>query len=751
MTGVRNLQQCVQRGNVVRDQEWLQQGLAFVPCYVANGAFGGSVDEFGFHSRPNHDIDHGRTHLAHVEHFGKRHDNGGHVLRGLAHLTARNAQGEAPGLGLLDHWRQELDLWTATCTTEWTRGSSYRTEVFASWATPQLWCFRLDQTLVREDDALCLALNFDVRNAENSGKRADDDDAKHMRKLELSIEPCGDSLWRVRSVTDCCTTEVLLNIDAAKVTPDDGCLRIQTAAGKTEIRVLVLEKSLAEDIRQHPENFLRRTDHRDVHTAAVQHFWETSGMLDLPAETPEASWWPRYVYYLPASLSPTPSHIQVTTGLNANIWGHGFPQDQWYVMMPLPRLGLHDLTAAQLPYYNDNLDAWKRYTKRLCKRDGAFFAWEAPFENIDEFERDGPTNVNAYQFHNAGYVLAMIWESYLVHRDDEFLRRHAELIENVARFFVANTDLPETAQAVLRNDDIPLRSQDEMTAHGAETVQPLCSVWSSLYTFDAYLRMCEVLGKCDPECKQRVEAIVQRGYDFSNLVREDGTLRTSATDPRPLGQQKHPPQLNPLTYVPMAEWMTFAPVRTSWEHRHDLCRDSRRPKSFGWTFGQYTLASARMHDGAAVQDDLSLVKPARFCDPDWIQFYESSCIHGWSHKKSYYFTVMGLYVMAMADTVIQDYRDGIDVLPALLPRWEGKPVGFTNMHLRGGLVADGRYEDGKLSMTLRAERNSETTIRVHPQGNYELILNGESKSFAAGEAVPLQLQTGRTVEIRSAG
>ncbi len=741
-----DLKTCVQRGNVRRDLEWFQQALPFVPVYLANGALGGCVDEFGLHSNCNYDTDYGRTHLTHVDHYSKRHDNGGHVLRAFCNIKAADGKGRDLGLGLLESYVQDFDLWTASCTTEWKEQSSYRSTVYPSFAQPQLWVWKLEQSLAGDKDALALTWEFDVRKAENNSRNHKN---KLIHELDISIEQIEDDLWKIVSTTDTVTTEVQLLVKGGTAKVDDTRLVVQSGAEGVEMRALFMDRHLPDDIRQNPAAFLRSDDHYENHTQAVEAFWNGCGMLDLPEGGPERKWWPLWTYYLRASLSPNPSHVQVATGLCANNWGHGFPQDQWYVMMALPRLGLHDLTQAQLPYYNDDLEAYRRYTKRLCKRPGIFFPWEAPFEDLDHFEVDGPTNDNSYQFHNCAYVLGMVWESFLVHRDLDFLKEHADLIEGVAEFMASNCEPGENGY-IFRNDDIPLRSQDEATASGAETVQPLCSVWGSMYIFKAYQEMCRLLDTGDADLKTRTSEILETGFDFSGLIREDGTMRTSASDPRPHGMQKHPPQLNPLTYVPMADWMEYKPVVDSWKHRHELCGLTREPRSLGWTFGQFQFASARMQDGAEMQKDLALVAPARAVDHDWMQYYECSHRLGWTHKTgAYYFTTKGLYVMSMLDTVIQDYRDRIDIFPALLPRWEGKLVAFQNLHLRGGIVASGRLEDNKVTCEFKAAKDVETTIRLCGELAFAITINGETEEYNPGQTPDIKLAAGDTATLRS--
>ena len=201
----------------------------------------------------------------------------------------------------------------------------------------------------------------------------------------------------------------------------------------------------------------------------------------------------------------------------------------------------------------------------------------------------------------------------------------------------------------------------------------------------------------------------------------------------------------------MADWADYEPVVASWRRRYELCRGTREPKSPGWTFGQFLLASVRMGDGSAAQRDLGLVQPARLADAEWIQFFETSDRNGWTSRMAYYFTTMGLYVMAMLEAVVQDWRGRIDVLPALLPRWGDGPIAFERLHLRGGLVASGRYEEGRLEMELSASADVETKLAVRVAGSYRMESPAGSEDFAADQEVPLKLAAGQTARIVSQG
>ena len=741
-----NLTAAVRRGNLRRDHHWLQQGLAFIPTYVANGSFGGLVDEFGLHTRANYTINNGRTHVAHVNHYSQRPDNGGHLLRSLFHMQATGFRGEPPGLGLVARWEQELDLWTACCTTQWAeRGSQFATRVWASWAMPHLWVWELDQELADPGETLTLSLEFDVRAAENH-KRGKP--TMEMHELELTIEPVRDGFWRATSRTDCRESRLLFRIEDGEVSVEGSRLQIR-AGERCSIRLLYLDAKLDAEIATAPETYLERADLWDKHTGAVQQHWETSGMLVLPEGTPEASWWPLYAYYLPAVLPSQPSHILVADGLTANNWGHGFPQDQWYVMLPVARLGLKAINEAQLPYYNQ-LDAFRRYTKRICKSDGIFYPWAAPFENIDGFETNGPTNPDTYQFHNAAYVFAMVWESYRIHRDEAFLRTYFPLLEGVVEFFAANTEIPEAGSAIFKNDDVPLRCQDEATPDGFLTIQPICAVWACLYTMPKWLEAAQTLGMPDSALTERVRAILKRGYDLDTLIRSDGTLRTSATDPRGHGEQKHPIQLNPLTYLPMAEWMDWQPVHATWQVRHLLCKKTRIPVSLGWTLAQIVFSSARMRDGQAVEHDLDLVQRARYADPMWIQFYECSNRWGWTERIAFYFVTMQIYTATLLECIVQDCRGAIEFFPALLPRWSGEPIAFRKLHLRDGLLASGFIHGETFELELTASLDSEFPLVVSLPGEFILIQGGETRAIAGKKPDTLRMAAGTTVQIHSA-
>lgn len=715
----------IRHGNVSTGLDFFQTGQPFIPSYVANGWLGGCCDEFGFHARPQLNMDHGRTGLGYQLHYVRRHW-GGHDLAQLAHLQATYADGRLLGLARLGAYHQELDLATATQTTRWSsRGSQWTVRHFASWAVPQCCEWSFDQTPGSPVDLLALRLNFATAAADNNSRR---DPRMLTVAPQITITTVSADVLRLTSTTNCRTTTVLLHGRGLRLEAGASEVRILTNPGIGTLRLLVLDPHLDPAIAADPVGWLNEGDPWPAHVAAVERRWST-GVLSLPPG-PAAQVWLRSRYYAITSLPPYPSHIQDPTGLCANIWGHGFAQDQYYVTEALPRLGLADIARAQMPVWVDHLPEVLRYTRRLAGVDGAFYPWIPPFEDWDAFEADGPANADSFELHNSAYVAAMAWSLHRYTGDRTELARHLPMLREIARFYVAITVLPEHGGARIQHPQI--RSQDEAMPPGHPTEHPLCCLWAATYSLRAWLAARERLGGSDdPSLAATCAAILTRGYDLDALRRPEGGLKTCLNDPRPAGAQKHPVQLNaiallplpggvqrvpvqlnPIGLLPLPELMEDSDVIHAWRNRLDLCHDTRKPYSGGWTFGLFTLASARMRDGEAVAADLALVQPARYADGRWIQFYESSCRNGWQHKKAYYFTTSGLYLQALTDAVVQDCRGHIDLCAALLPEWRMQRIEVDGIISLEGARVDGWYEAGRCRFTITPQSDGPVAIRL---------------------------------------
>jgi hypothetical protein len=190
-------------------------------------------------------------------------------------------------------------------------------------------------------------------------------------------------------------------------------------------------------------------------------------------------------------------------------------------------------------------------------------------------------------------------------------------------------------------------------------------------------------------------------------------------------------------------------VQQSWERRYDLTLGARVPESLGWTLGEFTLASARMRSPEALRHDLLMVQTARFADPLLIQFYESSCRVGWSHKKAYYFTTSGLYLQALTDAVVQCCRGSIDLFAALLPEWEEQEFSFENLWVWGGVKVSGWWHKGEFEVTLEPSVDATLPIRVSRDVKGIVVKRADGTGFLlpGNREVPVEFTAGQAVTL----
>lgn len=736
----------IRRGNFLYGRSFFQTGAPHVPIYVANGAVGGCFDEFGLQGRPQYHMDNGRTHLGYVNHYVRDPRNGGHDMASLCFLDGCHADGVRPGLAALAEYRQEFDLPTAVLETKWRgRRGSFRVEAFASFAEHGLFVWKLDQRPISADYRIDLRFDFETGGIDtNAGSRKCN---PALCERVVGGVAIGRGAWKISSETNCRRTDVVCAVIGGKAEFQAGSLRVRPGEGGCTVLLHVMDR----DRRAEPAvlDWLLAADHKAAHLEAAREFWSQGALVDIP-DPIAAQVWLRSRYYLRASLASFPTHVPEPTGLNANIWGHGFAQDMFYVVENLPRLGLEELAAAQFPIWLEMLPGVLGYTKRLTGCDGAFFPWTPPYEDIDGFETEGPTNPDSYEFHNSAYVAAMIWHAWLIGGDEGFLRRYRPVVREVARFYCSL--VVEGPEGRMRIAHPLIRCQDEHMTPGELAESPLCAMVSARAAIRYYLESCGVLGADDAGLERRCAEILERDFDFAALRRPDGSLKTTINDPRPPGLQKHPVQLNPIALLPQPDLLEAEPAfARAWRDRLRLTAQAEEPRSFGWTFALFALASARMGDGRALQEDLDLVQPARFADGLWFQFYESSCRLGWQHKKPYYFPASGLYLQALTDAVAQDWRGRVEFFRALPPGWLAGRTAFQGLRMRGGLTAGGWLDNGDFEVRCRATRDFSGWISVSEVPEMlEAVFEDGSVRREPSAGFRLELPRDQTVVLRPA-
>lgn len=397
-------------------------------------------------------------------------------------------------------------------------------------------------------------------------------------------------------------------------------------------------------------------------------------------------------HHLLASFEPVPRCPSPANGWSGNAWGLHFPQDLSYVHPALLRLGHLDLAKSVVEFYASRIPQMQESTRRLYGASGVLWAWEFPI-GADTIILPGGKTPNPFQFelHNA-YPARMAAETARHHQDREWGRTFAwPVVLESARFYASV--LKRGRDGLWGMHVTPSMGQDEFGGENAPDY--LCALFAAEYTLGNALRLARELGIRPPTTEAaQWRTVLREGLAYPRLLRPSlgGIYATSAKPGYRLGRQKHPVQINPLTFLPLGR--IDAPTRRAYALRHALCENERaemkHPGTFGsfyngWTLGAYWLAAVRMGDPVGLEHELRQTLVAQYADPEWIQIYETS-----GFWKPYYLTTMGLFLQTMTDAFVNDWT-GRTVKHAAVPAsWAGASY-------HGLRTADGQIHSGQVS------------------------------------------------------
>jgi len=436
------------------------------------------------------------------------------------------------------------------------------------------------------------------------------------------------------------------------------------------------------------------------HSAEAWHKRWGDSWIEIPADEYQALWC-RSLYYMLCSCSSDATSPSPPNGWTGNMWNFHFPQDFSYIVPALLRLGHLDIVKAKVEFYRSMLDDAIRNTRRIYGVQGAMWPWEFPIgpnfelfresfkdgneEEICEYGSDGSIRYaapNWYQFeiHNSAYPARMAYETSLYLNDDKWTREVAwPIIRESTRFYVSimNKEADGTWGIHVK----PSMGQDEMGGHNEKNY--LCALFSAKYCLKKALEMANRLGYGAEE-SGTWKRILEEGLAFKRLFsKKYGMYYTceSLLKFEPEMNQKHPVQLNPLTFLPLEE--LEPQTLKAYQERYELCPSVKKGIVMGWTLGAYWLAASHMRDAEAMLYELSQMLPKNYTDDDMIQIYESSGLY-WSH---YYTTTHGLYLQALNDALVSDYWGEVEIGAACPDRW--KEVRFNNLYTKDGKVWSG--------------------------------------------------------------
>ena len=195
-----------------------------------------------------------------------------------------------------------------------------------------------------------------------------------------------------------------------------------------------------------------------------------------------------------------------------------------------------------------------------------------------------------------------------------------------------------------------------------------------------------------------MQLILLDGLAYKPLLAENGMYHNHfGLAAKDFGKQKHPDQLFPLTHTPLGPQLS-EPHRRAHELRYEITVGAKIPRFAGHTYGEFILASARMHDAEAWRKDWDMMLPAKYTDPGFIQFNEST-----GSNLAYYVTTHGLVAQAILETTVSTWWDQLD-LGSCIP-WKDT-VRFGNIRTLLSVTVSGEIKDGSGQATLHAWKDT---------------------------------------------
>lgn len=139
----------------------------------------------------------------------------------------------------------------------------------------------------------------------------------------------------------------------------------------------------------------------------------------------------------------------------------------------------------------------------------------------------------------------------------------------------------------------------------------------------------------------------------------------------------------------------------------------------GWTLGAFVLTSARLKDLQGLRKDFSMILECNHADKNYIQFYESSN----RDSLPFYMTTTGLFMEAITECFIQDYRGFIEVFPINL---SGR---FSKLRCRGGFLVSGEYEKENKLIIVDSLLGNTLSLKIPESFNKSKIMDASGRTI----------------------
>ena len=671
------------RANVVYTDSTFASGFHYVPPYISNGILGGSFDHMGFQSLPEYGTPNGRTVFGYIDHYYMSEQSTRQIQAPIAYIQAEFADGSTI-LNMMDanNYRQELDIYNGFLTTKYDLFGETEITAIAHQTVPNLFLLKIDRKAKSSEKELVVKINCDTHGTQKSTGEWTAPPAK----ISYSIDGNKADIVTSTNMVDTHWSIIAEN----PVKRDGNVLKIRLEKDENLIKLIVHRDDVTPDLADKPYEELL-----EMHTKEWKKQWEKS-WINFPTKRAH-NIWARANYYNISNFPVIPGKALIPTGMNGNIWGFTFPQDVYYVAENLTRTNHFDRYLKSMQYWLDILPQVKKYSERIMDVEGGFYPWTPPFDKWDEFEKNGAVSNDSYEIHNPAYVSAMVWHYYQRTGDNEFLEEYFPIMEAVWQFY--SNVIHKNEKGTYDIDHHKAAGQDEASKLESSK-NLLCASFSAEYSARNYLQAAELVGDYNNTLYSKASQILDAGLARDSLLKTEGYYATYEGDDRPPNSQKHPVQLNAITFVPMADLGLAEPSVAAWKNRYNLTTRAKKPVSHGWTFAAFALASSRMGSEEGFMSDLKSIQYFAGADPDWIQFYEFTFWERYTIHLSYYFPTHGLYQQAFSDALVQDWQGFTELFATVLPEWKEKGVSFKGLVVKGGAIIDGEMKGDEFQVTI---------------------------------------------------
>ncbi len=664
----------VHRGDIVTTS---YEENAAAGRYIGNGRFGTVLGPLGLNLSPDEQAARstGASHLCHINHWGRFN------FVSAVEKTPTSADYSLPIMKI--HWdgnmegisdyRQEQNFYDGVVSTDFTtsEGSKVHTEAWFDYSHKDIACFRFNV----QGGSLA------VKTTTISGFLAFPSVFRDTVIQETHIEKYASNSYKV--TVSCplarnnCESVFHFHTNAQVEECSDG-LRFLLPEGKSRIYV-----SYGKEVSPGDRLFSAIRSRRAWHKC-----WNDTGWMSFPDEDAQKMWVRSMAYMLESLDDFEYGMIQPDNGFTGNPFPFHYVQDLEFIAPALMMTGHNDIVMKWVEHFAGEIDSMKAYARKLWPgSEGIYPPWELPFGSVAGYHEPTVPVAFCYEPHNSGYLARLAKESADFAGDDDWARSYAyPLIREVCEFY---------RSAARKQDDglwhmswYPCIGQDEMG--GRNKTDYLCSIYSAEYSFKTAVEL-------GLDFDGTYAAILRDGLAYASLAdTERGTLHT-CMEVDDFGIQKHPVQLDGLTYFPVQD----APLpyeAKAYSLRHDITQGARVPKFYGWTLGQFLLCASNMKDAGGWLEDWNNIIPSNYTDPEMIQIYESSG----SSWQSFYITTHGMVQQSLIRNYVNDYWGVLDI--AGCPVFEGK-VSFGNIQTRLGVKVSGSVEAGRTDLKIKAMKD----------------------------------------------